>query len=205
MVLKQKPSFALLLSVIFHPILWAFYMLTGLSLLFDYIFPSTQQMLIFLGATFLLMVAFPILMFWILMKFKIISSLQIDDRRERILPLFLVGVSYYFLHLLMKSMAFPQSFQLFFLGATFILLVCMMITSFWKISIHVLAVGATTGALLALGFRYQIVTFPVVIPCLLIAGLLGYARLKLEAHTPAQVYSGFAIGLISMFLLFVLL
>jgi membrane-associated phospholipid phosphatase len=56
-----------------------------------------------------------------------------------------------------------------------------------------------------LGFRYQIVTFPVVIPCLLIAGLLGYARLKLEAHTPAQVYSGFAIGLISMFLLFVLL
>jgi len=205
MVMKQKPFFAFLLSVIFHPILWAFYMLVGLSLLFDYIFPTAQQMLIYLGATFVLMVVFPILMFWILMKFKIISSLQIDDRRERILPLFLVGVSYYFLHLFMKSMAFPQSFQLFFLGATFIVLVCMMITSFWKISIHLLAIGGTIGALLAFGFRYQISSFPIVIPCIFIAGLVGYARLKLEAHTPAQVYSGFGIGLISMFLLFVLL
>ena len=203
--MNQKPFFAFFLSVIFHPILWAFYMLTGLTLLFQYIFPTTQHLLIFLGVNFILMVLLPISLFWFLRRFKFITSLQINDRRERILPLFLVGLSYYFLHHLSKSMMFPQSFQLFFLGATFIVLICMMTTSFWKISIHLLAIGATIGALLAFGFRYQIISFPVVIPCIFIAGLVGYARLKLEAHTPAQVYSGFTVGLISMFLLFVLL
>ena len=205
MVMNQKSFFAFLLSVIFHPILWAFYMLIGLTLLFRYIFPSTQYMLIFLGANLMLMVLLPTLMFWLLLRFKFITSLQINDRRERILPLFVVGLSYYFIHHLSKSMMLPQSFQLFFLGATLIVLICMMITSFWKISIHVLAIGGTIGALVALEFRYQIVTYPIIIPLIFIAGLVGCARLKLEAHTSAQVYSGFITGLISMFLLFVLL
>ena len=31
---------------------------------------------------------------------------------------------------------------------------------------------------------------------MLMAGIVGYARLKLNAHTPAQVYSGFLLGVV---------
>lgn len=205
MGINQKPTLAYFLSVVFHPVLWAFYMLVGLAFLFQYLFPSAEQMLFFIGLNFLLMVVFPMVMVWILVRTKVISSLQISDRRERMAPLFVVGISYYFLHQLFKSMMYPQSFQLFFLGATFLVLVCMMITSFWKISIHLLAIGGTIGALIALGFRYQIITYPIIIPFIFIAGLVGFARLKLQEHSPVQVYTGFGVGLICMFLLFVLL
>jgi membrane-associated phospholipid phosphatase len=58
---------------------------------------------------------------------------------------------------------------------------------------------------MALGFRYQIVFIQVVIPLILIAGVVGYARLKLEAHSQSQVYLGFVTGFLTMFLIFVLL
>jgi len=34
------------------------------------------------------------------------------------------------------------------------------------------------------------------------SGLTGFARLKLQAHTPAQIYSGFALGFLTIMALF---
>ena len=36
------------------------------------------------------------------------------------------------------------------------------------------------------------------------SGIIGFARLKLKAHTPMQVYSGFALGFLIEFLLMLL-
>ena len=35
---------------------------------------------------------------------------------------------------------------------------------------------------------------------LLSAGLVGWSRLRLGAHTPAEVYSGFALGLLTVWI-----
>jgi hypothetical protein len=102
-------------------------------------------------------------------------------------------------------MLLPPSFQLVFLGAAFIVLVCMMITLFWKISIHMISIGGTIGLFMAIGFRYEWLLPQIILPLFFLAGIVGYARLRLEAHTPTQVYIGFITGWIVMFIGFFLL
>jgi membrane-associated phospholipid phosphatase len=41
-----------------------------------------------------------------------------------------------------------------------------------------------------------------VILAALVCGLVGFARLKLKAHTPAQVYAGFFAGFLLMLVIF---
>jgi membrane-associated phospholipid phosphatase len=55
-------------------------------------------------------------------------------------------------------------------------------------------VGGITGAILAISYRLQSDIQLSFFSILLIAGFVGYARLKLNAHTPAQVYTGFLVG-----------
>jgi hypothetical protein len=40
---------------------------------------------------------------------------------------------------------------------------------------------------------------------ILLAGVIGYARLKSDSHEPAEIYSGFAMGVVVMTLLMILL
>lgn len=193
------------ISIIFHPILWAFYVLTYMAILYHYVFTSAKGFVFFIITGFFLMVLLPLSLIWGLVKLKVVSSFEINERRERSLPLFITGVSYYFTYTLFKSLMLPDLFQLLILGSTLLILVCMIITFFWKISIHTLSVGGIIGFFMAIGFRYQIVFIQIVIPLILIAGVVGYARLKLEAHSQSQVYLGFITGFLTMFLIFALL
>ena len=71
----------------------------------------------------------------------------------------------------------------------------------WKISTHTAAIGGIAGALVAFSgkFSYN----PVWWLCLviLVAGLVGTARMILRQHTLAQVVAGFAVGFVSAFYL----
>ena len=192
--MKKNTSFANIIATAFHPILWVYYLLVFITILFRTVFTSPTGMIQFLGASFFITIMFPVMTLWALLRLKKITSLRMDDRKERTLPLFIVGISYYMIHYLFKIMSLPQSFQLLFLGATFMIFVCMLITFFWKISIHMLSIGSTIGFVIALGLRYDWLMPQIVLPMILIAGLVGYSRLKLNAHTPAQVYVGFITG-----------
>lgn len=192
------------ISTVFHPLFWAYYVLAYMVFLYQYVFASPKGMWMFLGSSLVLMVVFPIMALWLLVKIKKVTSFEVAARNERSLPLFITGVSYYLTYTLFKTLMLPELFQLLILGATFMILLSMMVTFFWKISLHMLSVGGIIGFFLALGFRYQIVFIQIVIPLIFIAGWVGYARLKLEAHTRMQVYAGFATGLAAMFLIFVL-
>ena len=56
--------------------------------------------------------------------------------------------------------------------------------------------------LLAFIFYLQIPVFTMLSVILVIAGIIGFARLKLEAHNQSQVYVGFGVGCLVQFILF---
>jgi membrane-associated phospholipid phosphatase len=201
----KKPILAQAISVVFHPILWTFYVLVFMSYSYHYVFTKPEGMWAFLGTGFFMMVVAPLLMILLLIKIKVVTSLEINERRERSLPMFIVGLSYYLSYTVFKSIHLPDLFNLLLLGSTMLVIIAMLITFFWKISLHLLSLGGILGFFLAIGFRYNINFLIVIIPLVFIAGLVGYARLKLEAHTPSQVYLGFTIGAFVMFLVFILL
>ena len=64
-----------------------------------------------------------------------------------------------------------------------------------------IGIGGIVGAILGLSFRLMIDLSLIISLLILCAGAVGYARLSLEAHNPAQVYAGFFLGLISELIL----
>ena len=68
-----------------------------------------------------------------------------------------------------------------------------------------ISLGGMLGAFLGLSFVMMIDLTPLLLLIIFVSGLVGYARLQLNAHTPAQVYAGFVTGFFVMLGLFIFL
>jgi membrane-associated phospholipid phosphatase len=131
-----------------------------------------------------------------------ISSLQLEKRRERILPFAFItlfyGLTTYLFHTKIEVNDFLLSI---FLGATATVALITAITVFFKISVHAASAGCLIGSMLAMIYRFPIneLLWPFSI-MIVLAGAILSARLYLNAHNSTQVYSGFGLGFITCFL-----
>jgi membrane-associated phospholipid phosphatase len=71
----------------------------------------------------------------------------------------------------------------------------------WKISIHMVGIGGITGMLLGLSSLFLLDLRVPIIISILIAGILGSARLRMGAHQPSQVYVGYLVGIFCEYLM----
>jgi hypothetical protein len=187
---------AKILSVLFHPLLMPTY---GFLLIFctkNYIatFTPFNLKLVILGITFVFTFVLPAINSLILLKAKRISSLHMETSRERAIPYFSTSLYFFALYYLFHSAEFPPVFVILILGAGISILLTFIINFKWKISAHAIGVGGIVGATLGMSYRLMIDLRYILILVILLAGVVGYARLKLNAHTPAQVYTGFLMG-----------
>ncbi len=109
----------------------------------------------------------------------------------------------------------PTAFLIAVLGATIGLFTCFFINLFFKISLHATGIGGFVGMVLITMWQYSFGTISMTLPLLgasqvsinlvllisiLLAGLVGTARLWLKAHQPKELYAGFALGLFAQYL-----
>jgi membrane-associated phospholipid phosphatase len=81
-------------------------------------------------------------------------------------------------------------------GGYLALIISLVVTSYWKISLHTLGIASLTGLFLgAIQDKYLEQSSAVLILFVLI-GLMGTSRLILKQHTPLQVYAGGVLGFI---------
>lgn len=200
----MEQKLAEIISWVFQPLLMPLY--GSLILLhFDGYFSillTGQARWVVLGVILLMTVLVPALLMLLLRSVNIISSIRMEDRKERILPFLGTGFAYYMTYTMIRSFGIPGYYNLFLLGATLLVVIAIIINKFWKISIHMMALGALAGMFIALAPYSQGVHPLFIYLVVLAAGLTGFARLKLNVHTPAQVYTGFLAGLGFMFGLF---
>jgi membrane-associated phospholipid phosphatase len=118
-----------------------------------------------------------------------VDSADITIREQRINPLLMAVASYFTGFLLLKAVGASSLIQglMFCYGTNTLLIV--LITNWWKISIHT---TATSGPLVALAYQFGNIVFPFfgLIP------LVGASRLILKRHTFAQVLAGTAVGVL---------
>jgi len=125
-----------------------------------------------------------------------------DDRKERIFP-FLFNAIFYgaTTYLFWEKFRFPNLVTVILLSVTISIVILTIITIWWKISAHSIAIAGATGIYLALLMKTEPSNFYyVVVFCFMFCGLVGSARLKLEAHDSKQVWLGFLIGFFVNFL-----
>lgn len=72
------------------------------------------------------------------------------------------------------------------------------INFFWKISAHATGISGLLGATLYIGFKCGVFNPPLYVVLIICCGLVCAARLQLDAHTPAQLIAGTALGLFTM-------
>ena len=138
----------------------------------------------------------PMLVFAWFVKRKIISSYHMAERNERHLP-FLVGITFLIsTYILLGKLPLPGMFRALVLTSVASLVVTALINMWWKISVHMMGMGGMLGSVVAMAMMYQVPVMPMAIALAFAAGLVGWSRLCLDAHTPAQVYSGFTLGLV---------
>jgi membrane-associated phospholipid phosphatase len=170
-----------------------------------YLQTSPQNKLYILGFIFLVTFLLPFLVAVLLQNIGQIGSLEMYNKEERKLPILITAFIYTALFFMIARMNGFDRIRIFLLATTIALIISGFITNYYKISIHMLGVGGIVGLVAYMSTYSLFNLMPLLVGCIVFSGLVGVARIQLKAHTPMQVYSGFAFGFAVVFLMGVLL
>lgn len=155
-----------------------------------------QYKLIVLGVVYCFTILMPTLTIFIFRKINGFSPKDLVERKRRYVPFILTITSYVFCLLMMHRLNIPWYMTGIILAALVMMIICVIVNLKWKLSEHMAGAGAVVGGLVAFSalFGYN----PVGWLCLfiLVAGILGTARIILQHHTLGEVMGGFTVGLI---------
>ena len=178
------------ISIIFHPVVFSFFVF--IVIIFDnsIIHPGAIKILI---TCFLCSNLLPIITLFLLQKKGLISDLDASIKEERITPL-LLGIGYAVLGFLLLHI---QEANMLIKGLMFCTItntiVILLITRYWKISIHAMGISGLLSVLWIHGIEYALIMF-------IILFLVAFSRVILKAHTVAQVTIGSILGLTLTFI-----
>jgi len=200
---------AKLISILFHPLLLTTYLVIVLMFFFpSMLMVRSENQLVIVSLIFVFTFVLPALNVAMLRSFGTISSLTLESRQERIVPFIFISLLYILITFLFHyKLPFSATFSKLMIIITAMIVVSLVITFFYKISIHSLAMSGGIGILLPLNKASEQVNllWPTAIT-IVVAGLVMSARLFLGAHTPREVMYGgvvgFLVGFVGMIMLF---
>lgn len=125
---------------------------------------------------------------------KMTASVEMNQAEERIIPLIITASFYYLSFYLLRRINVPNIIQSFILSSALAVTLTLLITTKWKISAHMIGIGGLIGLLISLSILQDANIDFFLMVSIIIGGLIGFARLSLNSHTPLQVYAGLGTG-----------
>lgn len=197
-----------IISYIFHPFIIP---LLGLFILFQvptlpnslyiydaiYFFPEQVKKEMFFVLVILTFAA-PVLSLLIMYWNRMISSIELKDRKERIYPFILITfyyiLAYFFLRYKVQDELQHPVIMSFLFGVILTFIISFIINIFLKLSLHAVGVFGVAGTILAY-YQTQIDSqFWIVISLIIIGGLVTSSRVYLKAHSLNEALIGMAVG-----------
>jgi membrane-associated phospholipid phosphatase len=202
---KYQIIWAKVISVLFHPLFMPLYGVLIIFMaptLFWYL-PFKVKRIIFL-IILINNVLIPISLLPFFRHRNIVNSLIMEERTDRIIPLLAASLLYSITSFVLFRLQIPVFLKTWFYSISFLSVLLLLITLWYKVSIHSAAAGALIGTILALSLKMSVSLGWFFITSLVISGFVLASRLRLNLHNPLQVYTGFIAGLagISLFILF---
>lgn len=201
----MRNIFPAIISVVCHPMLMPAY---GLLILFNSgtfisFIPYQAKKYIFL-IVLICTVLLPLSFIPFYLFRKIIDDIHMRSNRERIVPLLVNSLFFYLGYLFLSKLQLPPLIKSYMLACAATVFLGLLVSIWWKISLHMLGIGGLIGAVILFSYRLDVDLRTIWMVLILFAGLTGYARLRLDAHDALQVYSGFLLGFgtVSAILLF---
>ena len=103
---------------------------------------------------------------------------------------------FYLVYNMLSNSGLPAIISLMSLVSAFLTLAILIITLFWKISIHTTAMGGMLASFICISGELSISPVIICAVLILLCGLVAFSRIKTNAHQPAQVYAGFLMGIL---------
>ena len=156
---------------------------------------------IVLGIVYCFTILTPTITIFLFRKINGFARQELSERKKRYVPILLTIISYVFCLLMMRKLNIPWYMTGIIFVSLVISILCILVNLKWNLSEHMAGMGGIIGGLVSFSalFSYN----PVVWLCLfiLIAGILGSARIVLGHHTLGEVLSGVVVGLVCSFLI----
>lgn len=202
-------TIAQILSILFHPLLLATYLVTIIGFYFPAMLSITPQSFkIVLGFVFCFTFLLPVVNIIMFRYFGTISSYTLHVRSERLIPFVAIAIIYVVMvFLFYTKLPLSANFNKLMVIVTSLVIFSALATFLYKVSIHSLAACGMIGILLPLNkaLENNILLWPTAM-ALVIAGLVMSARLYLNAHTFNEVImgavAGFTISFAGMLIMF---
>ena len=192
---------AYLVSYVLHPVFIPIYVL--LFLLFQHPFHflgySAPQKFIVLLQALAMYTFFPLVTVGLLRALGFISSFQLNERKDRIIPLVACGIWYFWIWYVWRNMAgqSPVTVQLA-LGIWLAASLGLLLNSYTKISLHALSMGVALCFMLLLSLQEHLHYGTWLSISILLTGLVCTARFVVSDHRPIEIYGGLAAGAFCM-------
>ena len=165
--------------------------------LFSYlrIMPMAYKLIV-LGIVYCFTILTPVVTIFLFRKINGFDIQELTERKKRYVPILLTIISYVFCLLMMRKLNIPWYMTGIILTALIVSVICMIVNLKWKLSEHMAGMGGVIGGLVSFSalFGYNPVAWLCVF--ILIAGVLGSARILLGHHTLGEVLGGFTVGLL---------
>jgi len=195
----MQTFFARLIARTFHPLLITFYYLLitlNLNTQFMMSVPTSARWML-LGLILITTCILPGLLMSIFQTFYARKK-NFTTKETKITHLFIAAIFYFLTYHMLSRVQLSPVFNLFILGGTSLIGVCMLISLFRNVSIYMIAVGALTGALLGVSLAININMLPFILMMVLLSGMTGFSMLALNRHRPGEIYAGYLIGVVGM-------
>lgn len=200
---KRMILAARIISMIFTP----FY-LPLVSLVALFIFSYMSRLPLFyqlkvVTLVYLFTVFLPSILIHLYRRYQGWTTFQMGRKERRMVPYIIAIMCYFTCYYLMTVMRIPQFMANIVVTALAIQVVCAIVNIWWKICIHMAGIGGMAGALLAISLVFQFNPLWWLSVIILVAGLIGTARMILRQHSLRQIVGGFIVGAVCGFLLIV--
>ncbi len=186
---------AQILSGVFTP-----FMVPTLTLLllffctYLYILPMVYKLVV-LGLVFCFTALMPMLVIYLFQKANGWGIKELGHRKKRFIPYMLTILSYVTCLIAMHRMHLPRYMSGTIVAALFCMVLCTLLNFRWKVSTHVAGSGMLIGGLLAYSLLFNFNPIWYLCITILLAGILGTARIIVKQHTLFEVFAGFMTGM----------
>lgn len=184
------------IAIVFHPLM----MPTFSFLLINAILPDLIRPLGWIMIPFLFITTFLIPLFGVsILRYSgSISSLTLENREERFLPFLFVTIFYCITTVMfVMKIEVNGTVSIILITTTLLIFILMLISLFYKISIHAAGVGGVIGFLTVLSFNHpDSGMIDVLLISIVLSGLVMSSRLYLNLHTPREILAGSILGLL---------
>jgi hypothetical protein len=189
------------ISYIFHPLFVPVYIIWFLLSTQPYMFArfTPYEKTIALLRFFVIYSFFPLITVLLAKGLGFLKSIQLKTQKERIIPYIASNIYYFWMcYVLRQQPEFPKEAVILSMAIFIASSAGLMANIYMKVSMHTMGMGILIAfvAMLALSQANNYTLYFSI--ALLITGLVSTSRMIVSDHTPAEIYTGLLIGILSL-------